>query len=150
MTKLEVEYFDAYKRLNRVCSDMFNDSNGVSQYILQMQQLFAAGQHSVSVWESDYRTLKRLRHVRNEIAHKEDGSSCTESDINRLNEFYDRLLKGQDALSCYYRLQMKKTTVEQNRPTKRNGRGTVVFAVVFIVSVIIFVIWLFAKLLIAL
>ena len=145
MTKLEAKYFDEYKRLNRVCSDMFGDSNGVSRYISRMEELFETGRKTVPIWESDYRTLNRLRYVRNKIAHDDDSSSCTESDFNSLEEFYDRLLKGRDALSCYTRLQAHGPTEKQSPQGKSNKSSSGFLAAILLVSVAFFIIYLLAK-----
>lgn len=101
MTQLEADYLDAYKRLNAICSDMFNDNNGVSRYI---EELDALPSQRYGFIDTDRRVLRRLRHVRNEIAH-EAASTCTEEDFGNLQDFYSRLLRGQDALSILSKLR---------------------------------------------
>lgn len=95
MTQLEADYLDAYKRLDAVCSDMFHDQNGVSRYIEELDALPA---QRCDLIDTDRRILRRLRRVRNEIAHKA-ASTCTEEDFGSLQDFYSRLLRGQDALA---------------------------------------------------
>ena len=65
MNKTDMEFFETYKRLDRLCSDVFGLRNGgVTRYI---DELKAIG----SEYSEDCKTLKRLRHIRNQMAHDE-------------------------------------------------------------------------------
>lgn len=111
MQRLDRELFDEFKRVDGICRDMFSSQRGVSEYIEQMEWDFAYGQQRVSSWERDYRSLKRVRWLRNQIAHETTVTDCSADDVAYLQDFYDRLLRQQDPLAV---LRRAKRTV---RPT---------------------------------
>ena len=148
MTTLESNFFDEYKRLDAVCSDIFHDKNGVTAYLTYMDTVPNAARREIESWSYDRSALVRLRYVRNQIAHSAESSSCTEEDLNMLKNFYDRLLHGEDALSEYTRLhatrqpkQQKQTKQEkQQGKTKRKRKSTkrnqLIILTVFLVIII--------------
>lgn len=112
MNKTDMEFFETYKRLDRLCSDVFGLRNGgVTRYI---DELKAIGYE----YSEDCKTLKRLRHIRNQMAHDEgtfDYQMCDREDIIWLNTFYNRMMKGDDPLAVHYRAGRKaQNTVRNN------------------------------------
>lgn len=105
MTELEKELFDEFKQLDAICRDMFSCSNGVSEYIRQMEQIPAFARRNVSSWENDYLLLKRLRWLRNLIAHDTSVTECSINDVERLREFHHRILCQKDPLAVLERVQ---------------------------------------------
>lgn len=105
MLELDRELFDEYKRLDSICRDMFSSQRGVSEYIDRMDQTPVYIRAEVYSWEDDYRTLKRLRWLRNQIAHEMYASDCGVDDIVRLRDFYDRILRQQDPLAVLRRAE---------------------------------------------
>lgn len=100
MQALDNIFFEAYKRLDRLCSDMYGCRSGVSQYIQNMESQSYRGRFVVPMWEQSYKTLKHLRWVRNQIAHDSGQFQiCEEYDIQDINEFYDSIISGQDPLT---------------------------------------------------
>ena len=100
MQVLDNEFFEAYKRLDRLCSDMYGCQNGVSQYIQFMKEQTYWGQLMVPSWELSYKTMKHLREVRNRIAHDPGQFQiCAERDISDVNRFYADIMSGQDPLT---------------------------------------------------
>lgn len=118
MTSLEIAFLDEYKHLDAVCADMFHDKNGVTAYLNYMDTVPSAARQGIDSWSYDRSTLIRLRHVRNQIAHSAEYSSCTREDLDKLENFYGRLLHGEDALSKYTRLR----TAKQPKQSKQQGR----------------------------
>lgn len=92
MDRLDMEFFDKYKDVDKFCGDMLSSDSGISEYIDQMEKTPASERRYVPSWERDYRMLKHLRYVRNQIAHANNDVISTEEDFFELNEFYDRLL----------------------------------------------------------
>ncbi len=74
------EFFEEYKRLDRLCGDMYACQNGVSAYLAAMDDKALQGQSLVSCWRSDYRQLKHVRWVRNRIAHDSGQAPLSEPD----------------------------------------------------------------------
>lgn len=81
MQATDQAFFEAYKRLDRLCSDAFSCRNGVTAYIDEMDRCSPRGRRLVPGWEQDLSTLKALRHLRNRMAHELDTDRvCTEAD----------------------------------------------------------------------
>lgn len=81
MQATDQAFFEAYKRLDRLCSDAFSCRNGVTAYIDEMDRCSPRGRRLVPGWEQDLSTLKALRHLRNRMAHELDTDGvCTEAD----------------------------------------------------------------------
>ena len=91
MDRLDMEFFDKYKDVDKFCGDMLSSDSGISEYIDQMDKTPASERRYVPSWERDYRMLKHLRYIRNQIAHANNDVISTEEDFFELNEFYDRL-----------------------------------------------------------
>ena len=94
------EFFEEYKRLDRLCGDMYDCRNGVSAYLEAMESKSAQGRRYVGCWDSDYRMLKRVRWARNQIAHDSSAYQLSEpSDLAFVQDFYCRIFTGEDALT---------------------------------------------------
>lgn len=110
MNRVNVEFFETYKKIDRLCAQMYGLSGGgVTAYIDDMKA-HAYGTRRPDNWNVTFNTLRRLRHMRNEMAHDEGGfdtAMCTYEDIYWLNSFYDALMHGRDPLSCIYHRQVK-------------------------------------------
>ncbi len=116
MQALDNNFFELYKSLDNCCKDMYSCRNGVSEYILQMEQLADQGKYRIPLWDDDYKLLKHLRWIRNQIAHDSHGIQfCKPHDVDAIQNFYNRLLSGQDPLAL-----LRKST--ETPPCKR---GTV-------------------------
>ncbi len=94
------DFFEAYKRLDKLCSEMYSCQNGVSEYIAQMERLTYNGQYRVSSWDTDYKTLKHVRWVRNQIAHDSGSYQISEpDDLDFVQDFRSRIFSGDDPLT---------------------------------------------------
>ncbi len=105
MNDLEIEFLEEYKRVESFCRDALSVQNGVSEYIAQMEDESTFGISSVVNWQNSFRTLKRLRWLRNQIAHDTGASDCTEADLDALLSFHDDLLNQRDPLSQLYQVR---------------------------------------------
>ena len=100
MQQNDDRFFEEYKHLEKLCSEIFGCTNGVSEYIRLMEE--HSGQFCVPTWDSDYKMLKHIRWVRNQIAHEFSADSVSEpGDTEFTQEFYRRILSGQDPLTLY-------------------------------------------------
>lgn len=114
MQILDNEFFEAYKRLDRLCSDMYACRNGISQYIEDMEQHAYQGRCTIPSWERSYQTLKHLRWVRNRIAHDSgEVQICEECDIQDVNDFYDNIISGCDPLTQLRKYREHRTVVKK-------------------------------------
>ncbi len=115
------DFFEEYKRLDRLCGDMYDCRNGVSAYLEAMERKAAQGSRYVACWDSDYRMLKRVRWVRNQIAHDSGVYPLSEpSDLAFVQDFYSRVFAGEDALT----LLRKANELIQSRTQPRTQYQT--------------------------
>ena len=94
-----VEFQEEYKRLDKLCKEIFGTTEGVSEYIRQMEKISFVDSRRVYSWENDYRQLKHVRWVRNQLAHEVgafDSGVCTNDDLLWVKNFYKRIISGED------------------------------------------------------
>ena len=90
MTQLDNEFFEEYKHLERLCSDMYSCRDGVRQYLEGMESHSSEGERIVPNWKRDYWKLRGLRKTRNVLAHKMSAYQvCTEQDVEDVKNFAD-------------------------------------------------------------
>ncbi len=99
---MSLEFQEAYKRLDKLCKDCFFSNEGVSEYLRFMEREDRAGRRYVSTWDADYRMLKHVRWVRNQLSHEVgtlQSDLCTQDDLKFVESFHDRILKCTDPSS---------------------------------------------------
>ena len=101
MRDLNIDFLDLYKRVDRFIRDAYASSEGVSEYLRQMEQNDFKGRNLVPNWATDYNRLKRLRWIRNQLSHEVgyDSDICEEADYLWLEEFRGRLYAANDPMS---------------------------------------------------
>lgn len=110
-------FFEKYKRLEKLCNDMYGASNGITLYINNMKEFSFHNYRNIPNWDADLKQLVRLRHIRNNLAHNEGAfaeSICTQYDIEWIQSFYTRILNQSDPLAMLHRLP--KSKVQSNVP----------------------------------
>lgn len=98
-----MSFIDSYKRLEKICSELYGDTHGLSIYIDEMIDKLD-GSYYVSGWNKDLKQLKHYRWVRNKIVHEPgctEENMCTPSDIQWLDNFYSRIISTNDPLALY-------------------------------------------------
>lgn len=112
-------FFDEYKSLDRLCKDILESENGVTEYIERMERE-ERGKMIVADWDRDYKKLKSMRYLRNRIAH-EDGINesdvCSPSDTSWVMQFQDRIMAEEDPLTVLYNYDasLKKEKQKQKK-----------------------------------
>ncbi|MBO4420019.1 MAG: hypothetical protein J5789_09390 [Oscillospiraceae bacterium] len=101
MRDLNIDFLDLYKRVDRFIRDAYASSEGVSEYLRQMEHNAFKGRILVSTWATDYNQLKRLRGIRNQLSHEVgyDADLCEEADVHWLEDFRSRLYAAGDPLA---------------------------------------------------
>lgn len=100
MQSSDNEFFEEYKHLEKICSEIYSCREGIKQYITDMEENSSNGQFRVPGWNSDYQKLKYIRWVRNKIAH--ESSVCqfsSDEDLAYVKNLYDRIISGEDPLT---------------------------------------------------
>ncbi len=116
MQKPDNDFFETYKRLERLCSDLYSMRNGVSEYIADMEAKASHGRLLIPSWDSDYKSLKHIRWVRNRIAHDADDSQISEpSDLSFAKDFHNRIISEQDPLTLLRKAGTKQKHTQADR-----------------------------------
>ena len=122
MNEIDITFFEAYKRLDKLCMDLLSSNTGVSEYISQMEAS-TSGQRYVPSWNNDYQMLKHLRWVRNQIAHDITGGTISdEADLTMVRDFYERIFSGEDPFTQLRKAQDREQ--ELLHAGKRQARKT--------------------------
>ena len=143
MTKVEIEFLEEYKRLDRLCQDMLSTLQGVSEYINRME-LFEQGEEFVDEWTINYKMLKHLRWLRNRIVHCVEETECSLKEIEMITNFYHQILIQQDPLALLYKINQKiyknKTTnQEKNKNIENSSKITMLITIVLIIIFVLFI-----------
>lgn len=144
MTKVEIEFLEEYKRLDRLCQDMLSTLQGVSEYINRMELLFEQGEEFVDEWTINYKMLKHLRWLRNRIVHSVEETECSLKEIEMITNFYHQILIQQDPLALLYKINQKiyknKTTnQEKNKNIDNSSKITMLITIVLIIIFVLFI-----------
>lgn len=126
MILLNVEFQEEYKRLDALCQDLFSSSNGVTEYLREMEFTSQTYCRLVLDWNEYYQRLKHYRHIRNKLAHEVgafDYEQCTKEDVLWLTNFYQMILRREDPLAVVR--QIKRQQMEMQQPkVERNTNST--------------------------
>lgn len=119
MENINYIFFEKYKKLDKLCGDLYQDSFGITHYIDDMKSISIMNYRNIPNWEMDLKELKRLRHICNRLAHAEDAfdeNICQPKDIDWIINFYQRILTTSDPLALLY--QNSKREAAQMQQTK--------------------------------
>ncbi len=147
MSNINYIFFEEFKNLEKLCNDMFQSHNGVTNYIDEMQTASHGIYCSIPSWESDLNQLKRLRHIRNHMAHEAgafEDNLCTHSDVAWIQDFYERILNQSDPLALLHQnLQARRNIVKYRKKTIPRPEETQKVFVALLFTVLIFIVILF-------
>ena len=107
-------FMDSYKRLEKLCGDMLEDERRISAYIDKMYEN-DKGWDLVPGWERDLKKLKYYRRIRNKLVHEPDAYEeelCDVEDIEWLEDFYYRIIDGEDPLNRYYEIVRSRKSIK--------------------------------------
>ena len=120
MLTLNLDFQEEYKRLDRLCKDYLSIAEGVSEYIRQMEATPWSNRRYVLTWEDDYKQLKHVRWVRNQLAHEVgtlNSDICTEDDLYWVQSFYNRIINGSDPFTV-----IRKSKAEEALRAKQQAQ----------------------------
>lgn len=101
MKKLEMEFFDEYKKLDVTLKNKYSTKTGVTSYIENMER-FSDGEGLVPSWREDYKALKHYRWLRNKLAHEaSEDVDLNKSDLAGLKKFFANVSKNKDPYALY-------------------------------------------------
>ena len=96
-------FINSYKRLEKLCNEIYGSSHGISAYIDDMARLTSASRYAFS-WNDNLKQLKHYRWIRNQIAHEPnctEENMCEYGDAQWIDDFYDRIMDQSDPLAMY-------------------------------------------------
>lgn len=102
MIELNVQFQEAYKRMDNFCKDICESDIGVTQYITDMEKNISIFRRNVPEWDYVYNQLKYLRRIRNKLVHEVgtlNSDICTEEDIKWIEDFCQKILTRNDPLA---------------------------------------------------
>ena len=111
-----MSFIDSYKRLEKLCSEIYSENNGLSVYIDEMINN-PNGSYYVPGWEEDLKQLKHYRWKRNKIVHEPgctEENMCVPEDSKWLDSFYLRIMSANDPLALY-RKERVANTVQRSK-----------------------------------
>lgn len=116
MKQADNEFFEEYKRLDKLCADIYSCRNGVSEYIADMEEKAHQGRHRVSSWDYDYKMLKHVRWLRSQLAHDSCVYQISEpGDLDFVRDFYECIFSGYDPLTLLRKEIKAEAKGQQNR-----------------------------------
>ena len=118
MDAIQIELLEEYKYVDAICRDMFGAEKGVSAYIEQLDETPMTVRYWITEWNDEYRQLKHIRWLRNQIAHSTGTVDCTQSDLEWLKGFHNRLLTQQDILAKAHRVIKESQIQNQQQQAK--------------------------------
>ena len=119
MSLIEDAFLEEYKRLDKLCSEIYQTRNGISTYIEDMKNVSHEQSRHVSQWNEDLQHLRALRSLRNRLVHEcgtLDMDMCSACDVDWLKSFYQRILHCTDPLALLH----KRTSITEHKSFQGN------------------------------
>lgn len=114
MDDMDFEFLKEYKRLNKICGEILNCDNGVSEYINEMERTDNIS-FKVPSWSDDLKTLKHLRYIRNQIVHDDfDIGFSTEDDVEQVHTFYNRIYNMDDPFARFRKVSSANSVTSKS------------------------------------
>lgn len=135
------KFFEEYKELDRLCSDIFGEKNGITHYIDEMTAHSSKKSGKDPEWDSTLKNLKKYRHIRNEIAHGElsvNGSDVDSDDVKWIKDFYKKVERKKDPLA-------HKRHFSKNKNGKSKSKAGFILTILVLLIIVILIWLLFFK-----
>ncbi|HQB32114.1 MAG TPA: hypothetical protein PLI19_02165 [Erysipelotrichaceae bacterium] len=110
-----------YKRLEKLCSDLFDCDHGISTYIDEMLKKPRRAS-LVTGWNDDLKNLKHYRWLRNRIVHEPqycEDEMCDSTDVEWIMNFHARIINQEDPLALYRKAIQPRQMPETKKPDEQ-------------------------------
>lgn len=99
MNKNNALFLDEYRKLDDVCRESLDMSEGVAEYVKQMESS-EGPKKNVDAWVDDYHALAKCLHIDGLLADDamNGKAQCTKQDIAWIKKFRQRIAKGEDPI----------------------------------------------------
>ena len=118
MDAIQIELLEEYKYVDAICRDMLDAEKGVTAYIEQLDETPMTVRYWITEWNDEYRQLKHSRWLRNQIVHSTGSVECSQSDLDWLKGFHNRLLTQQNLLAKAHRVIQESQIQNQQQQAK--------------------------------
>ena len=120
-TENNLAFLELYKSVDRFIRDAYSSGEGVSEYIRIMEAKGPSGQRYAAGWADDYRMLKRVRWIRNRLAHEVgyDSDITEENDYEWLRSFEQRLYDASDPLALVFKQECYEARCREEEQRRR-------------------------------
>lgn len=118
-----MSFMEAYKRLEKICGEMYGNDKKLTAYIDRMESTFN-GPYYVNGWREDLKQLKHYRWLRNKIAHEPNCNEedvCQEEDEEWIDYFYSRIMNQTDPLALYAQAMKERSVSKASKTTKKHS-----------------------------
>lgn len=127
MNKNNIIFFEEYKKLDKLCSEIYQEQYGITHYIDDMKNKPEKDSCHIPGWKTDLKQLIRIRHIRNYLAHEGafEEELCTQNDIDWIKTFYQRILTQSDPCTMLYQNTLIKKNpnndlrIEKQKPKRK-------------------------------
>lgn len=143
MEHLNMRFLEEYKRLDKLCKEIYRADRGISSYIDDMKASNRSGNYTIPGWSSDLDQLIRLRHLRNKLTHEvgtTDLPICTENDIQWVADFHSRILSRTDPIAKLYTVTHKPAETTHSHNINKESNNSEVYYPFFAALPILFII----------
>lgn len=146
MNNIILNFLEVYKSLDELCKQIFSSDIGVSKYIEEMDKELQ-GSFYVEDWEKDYKKLKHMRWIRNQLVHDTNSfreNIVTIDDIKWLKQFEERIIKCTDPFSLLNQCRNQynyagKTYEDLSKVSKKKRNNTALFIVIILLIVVLLI-----------
>ena len=122
MDAIQIELLEEYKYVDAICRDMLGAEKGVTAYIEQLDETPVTVRYWITEWNDEYKQLKHIRWLRNQIVHSTGSVECSQSDLDWLKGFHNRLLTQQDLLAKVHRV-IKESQIQKQQQLAKTVRA---------------------------
>lgn len=102
-------FLEEYKRLDELCKQVLDSDKGVTEYISEMEK--DDSREMVPMWYDDYKMLKRVRWIRNQLVHSPgsfDENLFAQEDILWIQNFRVRIMACDDPFALLRKRNMER------------------------------------------
>lgn len=151
-----LKFLEVYKNLDELCKQILSSDIGISKYIEDMEKEIKGSLYVLN-WEKDYKKLKHMRWIRNQLVHDTNSfknNIVSTDDIEWLKDFQSKIIKctdpfsllnqshnQQDRIGTVDNIVFKTINQDSVRNDKKSNKDVLVvvllFAIVLLVSLFV-------------
>ena len=108
MRRLNNEFLEEYKLLDKLCREMYGGEKGVTAYIEDMRETPDSESRLIEGWSEILKTLIQMRHLRNQLTHDVgtlNAAICTAAQVEWISAFRTAIFDRRDPLARLYKIK---------------------------------------------